>query len=214
MKLKWYGHSCFSISFSGGPVLVTDPFDETVGYPLCTARANYALTSHDHFDHNHVQSLAGNPLRIADSAPRDLENGVRVYGIDCFHDEVEGAKRGKNVIFVVEGEGLRLAHLGDLGHMLTPRQLSLLGRIDVLLIPIGGTYTITTEEAVELIREIRPHTAVAMHFQNDACHFSVTDESEFVRLTNAQNLPAQEIEITPESLSRLPGALVLEYPRG
>ena len=170
MKLKWYGHSCFSLSYEGGPVLVTDPFDDSVGYPLCTATCDAVLISHDHYDHNYVQSLSGNPERIADTRSREMKNGVRIYGIDCFHDDAGGSKRGKNRIFVLEGEGLRIAHLGDLGHLLSAEQLKALGKIDILLIPIGGTYTITTPEAAELIDAIRPHTAIAMHFRTDACH--------------------------------------------
>ncbi|HIU33736.1 MAG TPA: MBL fold metallo-hydrolase [Candidatus Pullichristensenella excrementigallinarum] len=211
MKLKWYGHSCFSLSYEGGPVLVTDPFDDSVGYPLCIATCDFVLTSHDHYDHNYVQSLSGNPERIADTRSREMKNGVRIYGIDCFHDDAGGSKRGKNRIFVLEGEGLRIAHLGDLGHLLSAEQLKALGKIDILLIPIGGTYTITTPEAAELIDAIRPHTAIAMHFRTDACHFPITDEKEFLRRTGGQALPTSEITVTAQSLEALPGAIVLQY---
>ena len=140
-----------------------------------------------------------------------MKNGVRIYGIDCFHDDAGGSKRGKNRIFVIEGEGLRVAHLGDLGHLLSAEQLKALGKIDILLIPIGGTYTITTPEAVELIGAIRPHTAVAMHFRTDACHFPITDETEFLRSTGGQALPTSEITVTAQTLEALPSAIVLKY---
>ncbi|HIR07466.1 MAG TPA: MBL fold metallo-hydrolase, partial [Candidatus Pullichristensenella stercoripullorum] len=180
MKLKWYGHSCFALTYADGTAIVIDPFDASVGYPLCKARADAALCSHDHHDHNYVQSLQGEPRVIADSAPCTV-GGVRIHGLDCFHDEVEGAKRGRNIIFILEGDGLRVAHLGDLGHMPTPEMYAALRGVDILLVPIGGTYTITTPEAAALIREVKPHTAIAMHFKTVLCTLPITDEGEFVR---------------------------------
>lgn len=207
MKLKWYGHSCFGLTFANGTTLITDPFDDTVGYPLCTARADAVLSSHDHFDHNHIQSVSGNPIMI--NTPGDHEiNGIRITGTPSFHDPVQGALRGPNVIFTIEGDGLRVVHLGDLGHMPSAEQLAAIQGADVMLIPIGGTYTITTPQAVEVIAQAKPRAAIAMHFKNDHCGFPVTDESEFVRLTGAQELPG-EIEVTPEG--QLPAAAVMRY---
>ena len=181
MKLKWYGHSCFALTYADGTAIVIDPFDDSVGYPLCDARADAVLCSHDHFDHNYVQSLRGKPQIVKDSAPRAV-GGVKIRGLDCFHDDAQGARRGRNIAFILEGDGLRVAHLGDLGHMPTP-------------------------EAVEVIREVRPHTAIAMHFKTVLCNLPITDEQEFVRLTGAQYLPG-ELEITPETLQDLPSAAV------
>ena len=206
MKLKWYGHSCFALTYADGTAIVIDPFDDSVGYPLCDARADAALCSHDHFDHNYVQSLQGAPQIVKDSAPRAV-GGVKIRGLDCFHDDAQGARRGRNIAFILEGDGLRVAHLGDLGHMPTPEMYEALRGVDILLIPIGGTYTITTPEAVEVIREARPHTAIAMHFKTVLCNLPITDEQEFVRLTGAQYLPG-ELEITPETLRDLPSAAV------
>ena len=210
MRLKWHGHSCFSMTFEGGVAVVTDPFDRTVGYPLCRARADIALVSHDHFDHNHVQSLSGTPEVIRDGAPREIL-GLRIRGVDSFHDAEGGARRGKNVMFVVEGDGLRVAHLGDLGHPLDEKQIEALGAPDILLVPIGGTYTIATPEAVALIRAVKPHTAIAMHFKTVLCGFAVTDEREFVRLARAKYLP-NALEITRETLGELPAAGVMLCP--
>lgn len=206
MKLKWHGHSCFSYAFDDGTVIVSDPFDGSVGYPLCEVRADAALLSHGHYDHNYVQSLQGDPAVIADSAARCV-GGVRVRGIDCFHDACQGAQRGKNILFVIEGDGLRIAHMGDLGHIPTPQQCDALQNLDVMLLPIGGTYTITTPEAVEIARMLRPHTTIAMHFRNALCAFPIVDPTEFIRLTGAQTMP-RELEITPETLEQLPRFIV------
>lgn len=210
MKLKWYGHSCFALTYADGTAIVIDPFDDSVGYPLCKARADAALCSHGHYDHNYVQSLQGEPQVIIDGAPRTV-GSVKIHGIPCFHDEAQGAKRGSNIAFVLEGDGLRIAHLGDLGHLPTPEMYAALRGVDILLIPIGGTYTITTPEAVEVIRGVRPHTAIAMHFKTVLCNLPITDEGEFVRLTHAQYLP-NELDITPETLDSLPAAAVLLCP--
>lgn len=207
MKLKWYGHSCFGMTFANGTTLITDPFDDTVGYPLCTARADAVLSSHDHFDHNHIQSVAGNPKLINTPGAHEI-NGVRITGTHSFHDPEQGKLRGENVIFVVEADGLRIAHLGDLGHMPNEEQLKAISGVDVMLIPIGGTYTITTPQAVEVIAQAKPRTAIAMHFKNDYCGFPITDASEFIVLTGAVEMPGV-LEIAPET--KLPAAVVMKY---
>ena len=122
--------------------------------------------------------------------------GARVIGIPSCHDDAGGAKRGKNLLHIIEADGLRIAHLGDLGHLPdTDEQRQALSGLDVMLIPIGGFFTIDTPAAVRLIETCKPRCAIAMHFANAYCHFPVSDESEFVRLTGTQTLP-NEIELT------------------
>ena len=207
MKLKWYGHSCFGLTFANGTAVVTDPFDETVGYPLCAARADIALLSHAHFDHNHVQSLAGNPQVIRTPGVHEA-GGLRITGTPTFHDPEGGKLRGPNVIFSIEGDGLRIVHMGDIGHIPTDGQYAAIEGADVMLIPIGGTYTVTTPQAVEIIRRAKPRMAVAMHFSNDLCKMPIADASEFIRLTGAVEMPG-EIEIAPGA--DLPRAIVMRY---
>ena len=198
MKLKWHGHSCFELTLDNGQALITDPFDQTVGYPLCTARADWALSSHGHFDHNYFESLTGDPGIINAPGEYDIP-GAHISAVHTWHDDAQGAKRGDNLIFVIEAGGLRIAHLGDLGHMPeTEAQKQALTGLDVMLIPIGGTFTIDTPQAVEIIRAYKPRAAIAMHFKNRYCGFPVSDEAEFVRLTGAAALP-NEIEITADA---------------
>ena len=197
MKLRWLGHSCFELTLPGG-VIVTDPYDDTVGYPPLHVKADAILSSHDHFDHNCFAAVDGDPTIL--NAPGEYEAcGARITAVPCFHDEARGAKRGTNLIHLIEAEGLRVAHLGDLGHQPeTDAQKAALSNLDVMLIPIGGTFTIDTPAAVSLIERFKPRCAVAMHFKNRYCHFNITDEAEFVRLTGAKRLP-NEIEITQEA---------------
>ena len=199
MKLKWLGHSCFELTLPGG-VIVTDPYDDSVGYPPLRAKADAVLSSHDHFDHNHFEAVTGNP-RILNAPGVHEVCGAKITAVPAFHDEARGAKRGENLIHLIEAEGLRIAHLGDLGHQPdTDAQREALSDLDVMLIPIGGTFTITTPEAVKLIEAFRPRCAIAMHFKNRYCHFNISDETEFVRLTGATRLP-NEIEITGDAPS-------------
>ena len=199
MKLKWLGHSCFELTLPGG-VIVTDPYDDSVGYPPLRVKAHAVLSSHDHFDHNHFEAVTGNP-RILNAPGVHEVCGAKITAVPAFHDEVRGAKRGENLIHLIEAEGLRIAHLGDLGHQPdTDAQREALSDLDVMLIPIGGTFTITTPEAVKLIEAFRPRCAIAMHFKNRYCHFNISDETEFVRLTGATRLP-NEIEITGDAPS-------------
>ncbi len=198
MKLKWLGHSCFKLTLDNGGVLVTDPYDNSVGYPPLSVKADVALSSHGHHDHDFFDALEGDPEII--SAPGEFEAlGARITGVPSFHDEAKGEKRGGNLIFAIEAQGLKLVHLGDLGHLPeTPAQKAALANADVLLIPIGGFFTIDTPTAVRLIETYKPRCAIAMHFANRYCHYPISDESEFVRLTGAQTLP-NEIELTGDA---------------
>lgn len=207
MKLKWLGHSCFELTLDNGKVLVTDPYDNTVGYPPLSVRADAVLSSHGHFDHNYFEAVSGDPAIV--NTPGVHETcGVRITGIPSFHDEAGGSKRGENVIFVIEADGLKIAHLGDLGHLPdTEAQKEALTGLDAMLIPIGGFFTIDTPTAVEIIEAYRPRCAVAMHFANEYCHFTISDEKEFARLTGAQVVP-NEIELTKDAPT---GCIVMEY---
>ena len=189
MKLQWLGHSCFLIELEDGRRIVTDPYDETVGYPPLHVKADIALSSHDHFDHNYFAALEGD-YEVINQPGTWERDGLRITGVHSWHDDAQGAKRGENVIFAIEAEGMKLVHLGDLGHWPdTDAQRAILSDADLFLIPIGGTFTITTPEAVRLIGEFRPAAAIAMHYKNKYCDFPVTDCSEFVETTGAQTLP-------------------------
>ena len=198
MKLQWLGHSCFRITLNDGRVIVTDPYDDTVGYPPLKVRADIVLSSHGHFDHNCFAAVEGDPEII--NAPGEYVRGdVTITGVHSFHDDARGAKRGENVIFAIEAGDMKLVHLGDLGHQPdTDEQRAALSGLDVMLIPIGGTFTLTTPEAVRLIEAFKPRCAIAMHFKNRYCHFNITDEAEFVRLTAAKRI-GNAVEITKDA---------------
>lgn len=209
MKLKYYGHACFTLRFADGTALAIDPFDESVSYAPCDESCDAALLSHDHFDHNHVQSLRGDFAVIREEGVHDVR-GVRITAVPSFHDKQRGALRGRNLIFRIEGEGLTIVHLGDLGHMPDENQLRAIAGADVMLTPIGGTYTIDTPEAEALIRLAQPKHAVAMHFRTPDYDFNASTCASFERDMHAVRMP-REVEITKENLASLPEAMILSY---
>ena len=174
MKLTWYGHSCFLLETAEGSV-VFDPYapGSVPGLKLPPLRADAVLCSHGHRDHGFAVAV-----RLSGKEP-----AFRVTKIDCFHDEKRGALRGVNTIHIVEAEGRRIAHLGDLGHELSTEQLAALGRIDVLLIPVGGYYTIDAKTACRVAEAVGARLTVPMHYRGTGFGYDVIGPVEdFLRL--------------------------------
>jgi len=169
MILTWLGHSCFKLQDkigSGGVTVVTDPFGKQFGLKLPNCEADIVPISHNHEDHNNVAALRGNPFVINCAGEYDIKN-VLIEGIDSFHDDVQGAERGNNLIFRLEIDDISVVHLGDLGQPLDSGQLEKLAGTDILLIPVGGKYTLDAKKAVEVIAQIEPRIIVPMHYQTD-----------------------------------------------
>ena len=137
MKIRWYGHACFKLDFANGPYVVTDPFDDHVGYPLCETEADIVTNSHGHGDHNYVESVKGKPT-VLNRAGMFAFDDLLVRTVKTCHDGEDGALRGKTLIFIFETEGMKIVHLGDLGHEPDENQYAALADTDVMLIPIGG----------------------------------------------------------------------------
>jgi len=210
MNIKWYGHSCFKLSFAQGPYVVTDPFDDHVGYSLCDATADIVTTSHGHGDHNYVESVQGRPTVLNRSGMFTFDD-LLVRAVKSYHDTENGARRGDNLIFIFESDDLKIAHLGDLGHEPDLKQYAALEGTDVLLIPIGGYYTINTGTALQVIEHVKPKLVIPMHFNTDVMNFPITDEEQFVKATGAQYWDSTSIDITRENIDSLPNAVVLKF---
>ncbi len=211
MKLRWLGHSCFLLTASDGTKIATDPFNETVGYLPPTVSADFVTVSHEHFDHNSVRAIDGKPRTI--KGPGEHKAGKhKVIGVESFHDESMGAKRGQNTIFVLEIDGMRLAHLGDLGHLLTEKQLEAMGQIDVLMIPVGGTYTIDAPQAVEVMRQLSPKVTIPMHYKTEVLSLPLSPVDDFLKLAK---LPYRKqgttTEMLPGGLPQRPEIFVMSY---
>jgi len=165
MDITWLGHSSFRLNGKTGTV-VTDPYDSaTVGLKFPPVSADIVTVSHQHDDHNNTKAVKD--VRKVVDGPGEYEiQGISLIGISSFHDDEKGQKRGSNTIFVIEMDKLRLCHLGDLGHALEKKQLDLIGDIDVLMVPVGGTYTLNYKAAEEVTRKIEPRVIIPMHYKH------------------------------------------------
>jgi L-ascorbate metabolism protein UlaG (beta-lactamase superfamily) len=206
MRITWLGHASFLIE-SGGKNMVTDPFDK-IGLSFPTVEAAAVTSSHSHFDHNAVSLVGGSPQVF--SGPGKFENGpFKITGFPTYHDESGGSERGENTVYVIEAEGLRVCHLGDLGHVLSPEQVSALGRIDILMIPVGGMYTIDASVASRVAASLKPSVVLPMHYKIPGLSLPVAEVSEFTRL-HENVREADSLEVTPDSLSGQTEVVVLK----
>lgn len=215
MKIKWNGHASFTITSDNGTVIVTDPYDsdnygDDLTYEIVRDRADGVLVSHGHPDHSYVKGLPGSPKVLKDSGEI---NGITVAGIKTYHDESGGSKRGKNMVFRLTVDGVTLCFLGDLGHVLSREQLKAVVPVDILLIPVGGTYTLDADMAAGVVEEVRPKAVIPMHFRTKKCGFPITGVDLFLsRMANVHILGKSEIEVSSNILpAKGPEVWVLDH---
>jgi len=163
VKVRWFGHSCFRLTTGSGVRIVTDPYDPTVGTLPADLAADIVTVSHQHFDHNYTAAVKGKYETFTGPGAHRVGE-VKVTGIHSWHDEQMGAKRGPNTIFVIEADGLRICHMGDLGAIPGKEELTELGDMDYVMVPVGGTYTLDPSGADRLIGLIDPKVVVPMHY--------------------------------------------------
>ena len=167
MLIRHIGHAEFLIETESGVRIVTDPYDASCGYPLRRTEADIALISHHHHDHDAVENLIGEPRIIDTAGIYTPEPDVRVTALKGYHDDAEGSKRGETLLFLIETEGLRVVHLGDLGCLPDEVQLATLKHPDVLMIPVGGFYTIDAEQAKQTAELLAACMILPMHYKTE-----------------------------------------------
>ncbi|MBQ9210215.1 MAG: MBL fold metallo-hydrolase [Clostridia bacterium] len=167
MLIQHIGHAEFLITLESGFRVVTDPYDASTGYPVQKIEADGVLVSHHHHDHDAVENVTGHPQIIDYAGLHTFAPDVKVTGLLADHDDAEGAKRGKTLLFLLEAEELRLAHLGDLGCLLDADQLEALGQVDILMLPVGGFFTIDASQAKEVIDQLDPRIVIPMHYKTE-----------------------------------------------
>jgi len=216
MKIKWLGHSAFSIIASDGTAVLTDPyrpgaFDGAVAYGAIRERFDVVTVSHKHADHDGVDGLAGTPT-VVDAVGRTEAKGLEIEGIATFHDKTRGSQRGRNTVFCIEVDGMKVCHLGDLGHIPDDATIAKLSDVDVLLTPVGGTFTIDAGEAWQIVQKTNPKVVIPMHFKTPKLGF---DLSPVERFTAGKPEVVQagfaEVELTRETLPAATQIVVLQH---
>lgn len=213
MQFKWYGHSCFLLIASNGTRILTDPCAPSTGYRLHDIACDIVTSSHAHYDHNYFAAASGTPKRLSAEGV-SVQGDLRITGIPSFHDGNGGAERGGNLIFLIEGDGLRVAHLGDLGHRLPGETVARIGAVDVLLCPIGGTYTIDARAALAVAEALRPRVLIPMHYQTDALAFRLDGVDALLQAAgrrSVRRLNDSVCRITPETLPQQDSIFVFSH---
>src|SRR3989344_1615646 len=206
-KLTWIGQSCFQISVSNGKDhsadIVIDPFDEKLGLKVPSFSADILLVTHQHYDHNNKGTVKGEPFLIENPGEYEIK-GVFVQGITSFHDNKEGKERGLNTIYTIEAEDMRLCHLGDFGQQqLTDEQLELIGKVDILMIPVGGTFTIDGHEAAKVIGQIEPKIVVPMHYSLPKLKVELDGVDKFLKAMGKNSVvPTDKLTIKSSALPK------------
>lgn len=211
MIITWQGHSCFKIQDKVGPegtTIITDPFDKKVGIKPPNCEANIVTVSHDHYDHNNAKALRGQPVIIDCAGEYDFNN-VLIEGIDSYHDDKQGKERGNNVIYRIEMDDISVTHLGDLGDALDNTQLEKLVGTDILLIPVGGKYTIDAKKAVEVIAQIEPRIVIPMHYKIKGLKIDLESVDKFVKELGLEPTKEEKLKISKKDLPQEDRELVI-----
>lgn len=199
MKIKYLAHASFLVTANSGTRILTDPYttNKEVNYSPIKDTADVVTVSHGHGDHNNVAGVPGNPVKI-DKDGRITVKGIEFNGIAAYHDDNQGKQRGSNIIFCFTVDGVRLCHLGDLGHRLDSRQLKDIGKVDVLLIPVGGFFTIDAKTAGEVAAQIGAGMVIPMHYLTDKLKYPINDVDGFLKgKDNVIKKDTSEIEVKP-----------------
>lgn len=215
VTVKWLGHSSFLIALDDAVKIVTDPFDSTVGYPAPDESADVCVISHDHFDHNCVSVLKGDPEVVKGTGGKEAK-GIKFKGVGSFHDDTGGSQRGENTIWTFELGGIRFAHVGDLGLALDDSQIKEIGAVDILFVPAGGFYTIDAAIASKVVESLNPKVVIPMHYKTAFLgdNFPLAGVDEFLKgKEDVVKVGSNSVGFTKENLPEKTTVYVLEYKR-
>ena len=210
MKIKWLGHACFMITSDTEVKIITDPYVTGGGlsYGEIKESADIVTVSHEHDDHNNVAAVRGSPEVVRGTA---RVKGIEFKGIPTYHDDSGGSQRGKNTIFCFTVDGIGVCHLGDLGHQLSDTQVAELGIVDILLIPVGGFFTIDAKVAGQVCDRLKPRVIIPMHYKNNKCAYPIAGVDEFLQgKEGVSRLDTSEVEFKQGELSASTQIIVLK----
>ncbi len=229
MNIIWHGQSCFEIvailTKNNQVKIVIDPFPEEIGLKVPKMEADIVLTTHNHYDHNNIKAVSGNPFLIFGPGEYEVKN-IFIQGISSFHDDKKGTERGKNTIYTIEfpkasvssqapaTEGMKLCHLGDLGQKeLTEEQLEKIGEVDILMIPVGGIHTISAKEAVKVMSQIEPKITIPMHYALAKLKIKMEGVDKFLKILGIKKIePLPKLSIKKKDISPEEAKIILLKP--
>jgi len=200
MKIKYLAHAAFLIVSDAGTRIITDPYGsrDDFSYDEISEAADIVTISHDHFDHNNVAAVRGNPQAVRGTAKA---KGIYFRGILTHHDNSGGQQRGNNIIMCFEVDGVKVCHLGDLGHKLTGDQAKEIGKVDVLLVPVGGYFTIDAGVASQVCDMLSPRFIIPMHYKTEKCELPISGLDDFLEGKKSIKRPGgSEAEFGKDSL--------------
>ena len=204
LQIRWHGHACFEIT--NDITLVTDPHDgKSIGIPAPNVFGDIILVSHDHYDHNSVKSVEKENSKVVMDERKRTISDIEIRGIESFHDESQGAKRGNNIIYKFTMNGITFCHLGDIGHDLNDEDIEKIGDVDILFVPVGGTFTVDAEGAWKLVNKIKPKITIPMHYKIGGLSLAIMGLDPFLEKNTYKVLKVgNEIDIEKEDIPQEP----------
>lgn len=212
MEITWLGHSCFRLK-GKDITLITDPYEKSLGYDLGRQAANIVTISHQHAGHYNVAAIGGSPKVL--NGPGEYEiSHVLITGLPTFHDAQRGKSRGKNTIYIIEMDDIRIGHLGDLGHVPSPTQIEEMSDVDVLMVPVGGVSTIDAAAAAETVSLLEPKLVIPMHFKTEATTQELEALDKFIKEMGLREIvPQPKLTVSRSGLPAETQVVVLDYRR-
>ena len=210
MKLKWLAHASFLITADDGTRIITDPYKTGEGFNHgeINETADIVTVSHEHFDHSYSEAVKGNPQVVTGTVEA---KGISIKAIATAHDESGGDERGGNNIYCFQVDGVRVCHMGDLGHLLTDNQVVEIGKVHVLLIPVGGFFTIDAKTAQMVAEQVRARVIIPMHYKTDKMNLPISGLDEFLKdKDNVTKIDGSEVGFTRAELPSSPTIMVLQ----
>ena len=204
LQIRWHGHACFEVT--NNVTIVTDPHDgKSIGVPTPHVQGDIILVSHDHYDHNSVKTVEKPNSTVIRELQKQTVRNVDIQGLPSFHDEHHGEKRGENIMFKFTVDGVTFCHLGDLGHDLDDDMIDAIGDVDILFIPVGGTFTLDADGAWKIIKKINPRITIPIHFKIGGLSLPITTVDPFLEKTTMKQVRVgNEIDIEKEDLPKEP----------
>jgi L-ascorbate metabolism protein UlaG (beta-lactamase superfamily) len=215
MQIKWFGQSAFLLTSETGTRILIDPYDKLIRYRMpVQIESDIVVVTHNHGDHNKIHVATGDYMLVNEPMEYHRDD-VSIQGIKTYHDKVNGKKRGDNIVFKFLIDDLTVCHCGDLGHLLTESQISDIGHVDILMIPVGGKMTLNGADAAEVMNQLHPSIAIPMHYRTKALSlpgmilFDKVDK--FIEASRKRKTDVKILDVTPENLSQYSGVVTMQY---